>query len=138
MPAYSGKAQPYLDAIAGGVFTSQDVRDWLIAGTPVGADYAGSSALIDEQRAVRWRIKATKQPCWANYCADATTAALAGSKAAKDLNPTPFSFSGIARIVCWPYTSNSNIKTRRSASDNPRLTRYVQLVLPEHTMSGKR
>jgi len=27
MPAYSGKAQPYLDAIAEGVFTSHDVRD---------------------------------------------------------------------------------------------------------------
>jgi hypothetical protein len=67
MPAYFGKAQPYLDAIAESVFTSQDVRDWLIAGTPVEANYAGSGALIDEQRAVRWRIKPTKQPFWANY-----------------------------------------------------------------------
>jgi hypothetical protein len=67
MAAYSAKAQPCLDAIAGSVFTSQGVRDWLIAGTPVEANYAGSSALIDEQRAVRWRLKPTKQPCWANY-----------------------------------------------------------------------
>jgi hypothetical protein len=28
---------------------------------------AGSSVLIDEQRAVRWRRKPTKQPFWANY-----------------------------------------------------------------------
>jgi hypothetical protein len=67
MPAYSGKAQPYLDAIAESVFTSQDVRDWLITGTPVEANYAGSGVLIDEQRAVRWRTKATGQPFWANY-----------------------------------------------------------------------
>jgi hypothetical protein len=50
MPAYSGKAQPYLDAIAESDFTSQDVRDWLIAGTACGGIYAGSRALIDEQR----------------------------------------------------------------------------------------
>ena len=64
MPAYSGKAQPYLDAIAEGIFTSQRVRDWMIAGTLVEANYAGSVALFDEQRAVRGR---TKQPFWANY-----------------------------------------------------------------------
>jgi hypothetical protein len=67
MAAYSEKAQPYLDAIAASVFTSQEVRDWLIAGTPVEASYAGSDALIDEQRAVRWQKKPTKQPFWANY-----------------------------------------------------------------------
>ena len=67
MPAYSGKAQPYLNAIAESVFTSQEVRDWLIRGTPSEADYVGSRALIDEQRAVRWRTKQTKQPFWANY-----------------------------------------------------------------------
>jgi len=67
MPAYSGKAQPYLDAIAESVFTSQDVRDWLIMGTPAERKYTGSIALIDEQRAVRWRTKPTKQPFWANY-----------------------------------------------------------------------
>ncbi len=62
MPAYSGKAQPYLNAIADGVFASQAVRDWLIKGTPIEPDYIGSSVLIDEQRAVRWQIKPTKQP----------------------------------------------------------------------------
>jgi hypothetical protein len=30
-------------------------------------EYAGSVALIDEQRVVRWRTKPTKQPFWANY-----------------------------------------------------------------------
>ena len=34
MPAYSSEAQPYLDAIAGGIFASEKVRDWLIKGTP--------------------------------------------------------------------------------------------------------
>jgi hypothetical protein len=58
MLAYSGKAQPYLDAIAEGVFTSQDVRDWLIAGTPMERNYTGAGVLIDEQRAVRCRTKA--------------------------------------------------------------------------------
>jgi hypothetical protein len=67
MPAYSGKAQPYLDAIAEAIFRSQHVRDWLLKGTTVEATYAGSDVLIDEQRAVRWRTKPTKQPFWANY-----------------------------------------------------------------------
>ncbi|OYX74703.1 MAG: hypothetical protein B7Y77_03170 [Bradyrhizobium sp. 35-63-5] len=67
MPAYSGKAQPFLDSIAESVFTSQDVRDWLIKGTSMAADYTGSSVLIEEQRAVRWRRTQTKQPFWANY-----------------------------------------------------------------------
>jgi hypothetical protein len=67
MPGYSQKAQPYLDAIADGVFASQGVRDWLIAGTPVERSFMGAGVLIDEQRAVRWRTKATKQPFWANY-----------------------------------------------------------------------
>ena len=49
MPDYSGKAQPYLDAIAESLFTSQAVRDWLIAGTPVEANYTKSDVLIDEQ-----------------------------------------------------------------------------------------
>ena len=53
MPAYSAKAQPYLDVIAASVFRSQDVRDWLIKGTPAEANYTGSDVLIDEQRAVR-------------------------------------------------------------------------------------
>jgi hypothetical protein len=67
MPAYSGKAQPYLDAIAASVFTSQEVRNWLIKGTPAEANYAGSSVLTEEQRALRWQAKPTKQPFWANY-----------------------------------------------------------------------
>jgi hypothetical protein len=67
MPPYSGKAQPYLAAIAEGVFTSQGVRDWLIKGTPVEANYVGSGVLFDEQRAVRWRKRRTSQPFWANY-----------------------------------------------------------------------
>jgi hypothetical protein len=67
MAAYSEKAQPYLDALAASIFTSQDVRDWLIKGTPVEAEYTGSAVLIDEQRAVRWARGPTKQPFWANY-----------------------------------------------------------------------
>ncbi len=67
MSAYSEKAQPYLDAIAEGVFASQDVRDWLVRGTPMQTSYTGSSVFIDEQRNVRWRAKQTKQPFWANY-----------------------------------------------------------------------
>ena len=67
MTSYSAKAQPYLDAIARGVFQSQDVRNWLIAGTPAEAAYSGARILIDEQRAVRWANKPTKQPFWANY-----------------------------------------------------------------------
>jgi len=67
VPAYSGKAQPYLDAIAESVFTSQDVRNWLIAGTTAEASYNGSEVLIDEQRTVRWQKRRTIQPFWANY-----------------------------------------------------------------------
>jgi len=67
MAGYSYKAQPYLDAIASGVFASRSVRDWLLAGTPQATSFAGSSALVDEQRSVRWRTKPTKQPFWANY-----------------------------------------------------------------------
>ena len=67
MPAYSSKAQPYLDAIAGGVFASEKVRDWLIKGTPVEAEYLGAQALFDEQRKVRCQRSQTKQPFWANY-----------------------------------------------------------------------
>lgn len=67
MPAYSEKAQPYLDAIAAGIFASQDIRNWLVKGTPVEANYLGADVLLDEQRAIRWRTKPTKQPFWANY-----------------------------------------------------------------------
>jgi len=67
MFGYFAKAQPYLNAIAESVFTSQDVRDWLIKGTPMEANYLGSDVLIEEQEAVRWAKRRTKQPCWANY-----------------------------------------------------------------------
>ena len=67
MTAYSGKAQPYLDAIAQAVFASQEVRNWLIRGTPSEQSYAGADVLIEEQRGVRWASKPTKQPFWANY-----------------------------------------------------------------------
>lgn len=67
MAGYSSKAQPYLDAIADGVFSSQDFRDWLVAGTPAAASYTGSFALFEEQRDLRWRKRTTKQPFWANY-----------------------------------------------------------------------
>jgi hypothetical protein len=67
MPVYSGKAQSYLDAIAAGVFTSQDVRDWLIKDTPAEVSYVGSGVLIEEQTAVRWYRKPARQPFWANY-----------------------------------------------------------------------
>jgi hypothetical protein len=53
MPGYSSKAQPYLDAIADGVFTSQEVRDWLISGTPAETSFSGATVLVDEQRVVR-------------------------------------------------------------------------------------
>ncbi|WP_426435900.1 hypothetical protein [Bradyrhizobium genosp. P] len=56
-----------MDAIANGVFSSQKVRDWLIKGTSVEAEYVGSSALFEEQRNVRWQQRPTKQPFWANY-----------------------------------------------------------------------
>lgn len=67
MPAYSAKAQPYLDAIANSFFLKSQVRDWIIKGTPAEANYSDSDVLIDEQRSVRWRVKPTKQPFWANY-----------------------------------------------------------------------
>jgi hypothetical protein len=67
MSDYSAKAQPYLNVIAANVFLSQVFRDWLIVGTPAEAIYQGSSVLVDEQRAVRWRRKPTKQPFWSNY-----------------------------------------------------------------------
>lgn len=67
LPAYSSKAQPYLDAIAEGIFSSEKIRDWLIKRTPVETEYLGAQVLFDEQRKVRWRKKRTKQPFWANY-----------------------------------------------------------------------
>jgi hypothetical protein len=67
MVAYSGKAQPYLDVIAECVFSDHSIRDWILEGTPHEAEYRGSSVLFDEQRAVRWHSKPTRQPFWANY-----------------------------------------------------------------------
>jgi hypothetical protein len=67
MVAYSGKAQPYLDAIAEGVFGSPHIRDWILETTPHEAAYRGADVLIEEQRAVRWHAKPTIQPFWANY-----------------------------------------------------------------------
>lgn len=67
MVAYSGKAQPYLDAIAEWVFGFSHIRDWILKGTPHEAAYRGADVLIEEQRAVRWKLKPTKQPFWANY-----------------------------------------------------------------------
>ncbi|MCK1677753.1 hypothetical protein [Bradyrhizobium sp. 150] len=55
MPAYSSKAQPNLDAIAEGVFSSETIRDWLIAGTSAEARYRGADILFDEQRNKRWQ-----------------------------------------------------------------------------------
>jgi hypothetical protein len=67
MSGYSAKAQPFLDAIAAGVFADVAVRNWLIAGTPMAHSYSDAAVLDDEQRAVRWASRPTKQPFWANY-----------------------------------------------------------------------
>jgi hypothetical protein len=67
MVAYSGKAQPNLDAIARGVFSDPSIRDWIVEGTPFESAYRGAGILIDEQRAKRWHAKQTIQPFWANY-----------------------------------------------------------------------
>lgn len=67
MKSYSHQAQPYLDAIAEGAFDSRDIRNWIISGTPAEGAYTDARILIDDQRAVRWLRKPTKQPFWANY-----------------------------------------------------------------------
>lgn len=67
MPGYSAKAQPYLDAIAAAIFSSQQIRNWIIKGTSVESKYIGSSVLTDDQKRVRWSKVPTKQPYWANY-----------------------------------------------------------------------
>lgn len=72
-----------MEAIAVGIFTSQDVRDWLVRGTPVELQYTGAGVFVDEQRAVRWKTKATRQPFWANYfCGrdDRCTCRISGSR----------------------------------------------------------
>ena len=65
--AYSGKAQPYLDAIANDIFASEEVRNWILIGTPYETSYKDSAALTNEQQTVRWSRGPTKQPFWANY-----------------------------------------------------------------------
>jgi hypothetical protein len=67
MAGYSAKAQPYLNAVAEGIYSSRQIRDWLIKGTPAELTYTGAHVLIEEQQAVRWAKKPTKQPFWANY-----------------------------------------------------------------------
>ena len=83
MTAYSSLAQPFLDAIAEGVFRSSEFRNWMLMGTPFEAAYKDSIPLEDEQRTVRWASKPTKQPFWANYwCGrdSACTCRIEGSK----------------------------------------------------------
>ncbi|MEZ5755763.1 MAG: hypothetical protein R3D90_13710 [Paracoccaceae bacterium] len=77
---YSAKAQPFLDAIAAGVFSQQEVRDWLVQGTPKTADFTGSRSLHKEQERLR---PETKQPFWANlWCGKdvACTCRIPGSR----------------------------------------------------------
>src|SRR5215212_3586116 len=101
MPAYSGKAQPYLDAIAAGIFTSQQIRDWLVKDTPVAAHYTGSGVLVDEQRAVRWRAKPIKQPFWANYWCGRDSGCTCRIEGSKGLESDAIFFfrNGSARIL---------------------------------------
>ena len=67
MPAYSWKAQPFLNAFANAMFKDSDFLPYVLDGTRHFSDYATGSVLHDEQRAVRWKRKPTKQPFWANY-----------------------------------------------------------------------
>jgi hypothetical protein len=99
MPAYSGKAQPYLRAIADGVFTPQEVRDWMITGTPAMESYAGADVLIDEQRAIRWRAKPTKQPFWANYWCGRDSRCTCRIEGSKGLESDAIFFFEIIRAV---------------------------------------
>jgi hypothetical protein len=63
---YSGRAQPFLDAIAAGVFGHQAVRDGLLAGTAQAAAFRGARAMAAEQERLR---PGTRQPFWANvFC----------------------------------------------------------------------
>lgn len=50
------------------------MTDWLIRGTPAQADYRGAEPLTEEQRAVRWVRRPSKQPFWANYFCGRETA----------------------------------------------------------------
>lgn len=67
MPGYSEKAQPFLNAIAASMFSSQVVRNWAVQCTPFEESYFGSEALVEEPRHARWKRKKTVQPFWANY-----------------------------------------------------------------------
>lgn len=64
MSAYSMRAQPYLDALAAAVFSSDAARDWLVAGTCWDAAYRGAQSLHAEQAA---RRKPMRQPFYCNY-----------------------------------------------------------------------
>ena len=64
MASYSKKARPYLDAIAAAVFSREDVRNWLLAGTRHETAYANATCLDAEQKACRGK---TRQPFYCNY-----------------------------------------------------------------------
>lgn len=44
-----------------------NVRNWVLKGTAAETSYIDSDVLNEEQQAVRWHKKPTKQPFWANY-----------------------------------------------------------------------
>jgi hypothetical protein len=70
---YSSWAQPYLDAIAAGVFGQQAVRDGLVAGTAMAGRYHGAQLR-----------RGTRKPFWANlFCGRdaACTCRVPGSRA---------------------------------------------------------
>ena len=62
--ADSSRAQPFLDAAAEVVFSSQTVRDWLVARTRHAQAYTGAKSLHREQERLR---PGTKQPFYCNY-----------------------------------------------------------------------
>ena len=73
MAKYSGKAQPYLDAIADAVFSQEKVRNWLLAGTRHEFAYANARCLDDEQKACRGNIKAQfYSNYWCHTCKEET------------------------------------------------------------------
>lgn len=136
MAAYSEKAQPYLDAIAEGVFGDQKIRDWVIQATPHEAAYFGASVLIDEQRAVRWHAKPTKQPFWANYhCGKdkRCTCRIEGSDA---LESDAIFSSETKLALCWRSTSNSNTQVSPSNSANRKHIHSVPPALRRRIPGG--
>lgn len=64
MSDYSGRAQPYLDAIGAAIFANGILRDWIVAGTRADA-WRGAVSLHDRQRALT--PKTQKQPFFCNY-----------------------------------------------------------------------